>query len=84
MIISKDEVLEVIKKYQDEILEQTDWWYGFENHDINVFCYDDNPYLPDSVFQISVYTLGDRGVDNMYEEVENQIPSMTRLQIKLL
>lgn len=84
MKIDQKEVLAVIKKYKDEILDSTDWWYGFDHHDINVFCLDDEPYQLEAVFQINVYTLGDRGVDNMYEEVENMMPSMTRLGIRLL
>ncbi len=82
--VDKKLVLATIKKYKDEILDQCDWWYGFEHHDINVFCLDDEPYQLEAVFQINVYTLGDHGVDDMFEEEQNMMPSMTRMGIRLL
>ena len=84
MKIDKNEVYAVIKQYEQEILEQLDWWYGFEHHELNIFCNEDNPYLPDSLFHINLYTLGENGVNDMYEEVVNEMPPMTRLQIKSL
>lgn len=84
MKIDQKEVLAIIKQYKEEILEDCDWWYGFDHHDINVFCNDDEPFQLEALFHINVYTLGDRGVDNMYEEVENMMPPLTRLGIRML
>jgi hypothetical protein len=82
--IDKNLVYSIIKKYKDEIFDTTDWWYGFDHHDINVFCLDDEPYQLEAVYQINVYTLGDRGVDDMFEEEENMMPPITRIGIRML
>jgi len=82
--IDKNLVYSIIKKYKEEILDTTDWWYGFDHHDINVFCSDDEPYQLEAVYQINVYTLGDRGVDDMFEEEQNMMPPMTRIGIRML
>jgi hypothetical protein len=83
-MIDKSFVLTIVKKYKNEILEQLDWWYGFDNHDLNVFCMEDEPYEPDAVFHFNVYTLGKDGVNDMYEEEQNMMPPMTREEIRLL
>lgn len=31
------EVLEIIRSHKNEILQDGDWWYGIDNHDVNVF-----------------------------------------------
>jgi hypothetical protein len=82
--VDKKLVLATIKKYKDEILDQCDWWYGLEHHDINVFCLDDEPYDTDAVFHINIHTLGDNGVNDMFEEQQNMMQSMTREELGLL
>jgi|Laugresu1bdmlbsd_1035121.scaffolds.fasta_scaffold00129_22 hypothetical protein len=83
-LVDKKLVLATIKKYKDEILDQCDWWHGFEHHDINVFCLDDEPYDPDAVFHINIHTLGDNGMNDMFEEEQNMMQSMTREELRLL
>jgi hypothetical protein len=82
--IDKDLVRSVIRKYKNEILEDCDWWYGFEFHDMNVFCFDDEPYEPNALFHINIYTLGDNGINDWYEEEENMMLPITREELRLL
>jgi len=84
MKIDPKEVLAVIKQHKNEILEDCDWWFTVGNYDLNVFCYEDEPFEPNAVFNINLYEL-DRGNTSSYDkDVQYDLPSMTRIGIRLL
>ena len=78
----KDAVYDLIHKYKNEILEDCDWWYGLEDYSVNVFCYEDEPYEPDALFEINIYRVGENGMDDYSDQYD--LPSMTRKEIRLL
>jgi hypothetical protein len=82
--IDNDLVYAVIKRYKNEILEDCDWWYKFEFYDMNVHCQDDEPYEPDALFQINLYELNEHGLGDFEEKSQTNLPSMTRMEIRLL
>ena len=80
----KDAVMDLIRQHKNDILDSCDWWWSIDNYDINVFCYEDEPYEPDAVFNINLYEL-DRGNTSSYDQsVQYDLPSMTRKEIRLL
>ena len=85
MKIDRNLIYKAIHDHKNEILETGDWWWGFEDHTLNVFCYDDQDWeLPTAKYEINVYTLGENGNDDYAEERMNVLPSMTRQGLRLL
>ena len=85
----QDAVKDLIRVHKDEILKTGDWWYAVETandkYDVNVHCLDDENYdEPDAVFSINLYRL-DLGDTSSYEsDVQWDLPSMTRQEIRLI
>ena len=81
----KDAVMQLIYQHKEEILETCEWWWTVNDYDINVFCLDDEPYEPNAIFNINLYKLDRPDGTSSYEKgVQWDLPSMTRLEIKLL
>lgn len=84
MTIDKAEVLAIIKKHKNEILEDCDWWWSVGDYDLNVFCYEDEPFESDAVFSINLYKL-DLGHTSSYDlHTQYDLEPMTRKEIRLL
>ena len=80
----KDAVMDLIRQHKNDILDSCDWWWSIDNYDINVFCYEDEPFEPSAIFSINLYEL-DEGHTSSYEgKSQYDLPSITRKEIGLL
>lgn len=52
-------IIHTIKQYKKEILNDLDWWHGFDDFSINVFDYSEK-----GVFTINAYEVGEDGKDD--------------------
>jgi len=85
----QDAVKDLIRVHKDEIFKVRDWWYSVETandkYDVNIHCLDDENYdKPEAEFSINLYRL-DLGHTSSYEsDVQWDLPSMTRQEIRLI
>jgi hypothetical protein len=82
--VDKELVYKAIRQYKDEILEDCDWWFTVDNYDLNVFCYEDEPFEPDAVFNINLYELDEEHTSSYEKKAQYDLPSLTRKEIDLL
>lgn len=81
----RDEVYKLIHDYKNEILKDGDWWHCLDNHYLNVYCPDEDSFTqPDAIYRVNLYEL-DRGDTSSYsQDVQFDLPTMTRKEIRLL
>jgi hypothetical protein len=82
--VDADLVYAAIKQHKNEILEDCDWWFTVGNYDLNVFCYEDEPYEPDALFSINLYELDEGETSSYSKQSQYDLPQMTRKEIRLL
>lgn len=80
----KQEVMDVVHKYKNEILDSGDWWHSIPNYDINIHCLDDKNFdSPDAVFNINLYELDLGDTSSYTQNVQFDLEPMTRKEIRL-
>lgn len=78
-----NQIYRLIHDHKNEILETGDWWWAIDGYDINIHCQDDDFESPDAVFNINLYQL-DLGHTSSYSAgVQQDLPQMTRREIRL-
>ena len=81
MLSIEKQVIEIIHKYKNEILDEGDWWYGLPDHSINVHCLAEDWEHPDAIFSINIYKVGANGLDDYNSQYD--LKPMTRREIRL-
>ena len=78
------EVYALIHTHKNDILDTKDWWWAIDGYDINVHCLDDNADEPEAVFSINLYELNEGNTSSYDTDVQFDLPTMTRKEIRLL
>lgn len=83
----KGEIKDIIHKHKNDILDSCDWWWAIgDQYNVNIFCNEDDPDVPEALFTINLYKLDQPHGTSSYDSSSQYdlVEPMTRKEIRLL